>query len=305
MKIKSVYIFIKLVELDLDFTQAQKILGLPRTTLWNNIADLEKSLKKTLINRKRQSLSLTTDGEDFIPNAYKLYQIYEDSLLGASGENNDEIEGDLLISTTKAVGLGWSMDSIKEFCNEVPKLVLKIIASDTISREEEKAYDILIRPFGDSEDYQKLWYTSCHHGLFASEEYLKKMGIPQTPQDLLNHKIIGYGDYKYSYFNDVDWHLKGNEFGLPKLKPSLLINMTKAVYEAAQKGMGICSAPIESNILYKGSLVLVLPEIKGPEVRSYFCIRKNSTRKKIKHSKIVSDYFKVYLESRGIKTHPA
>lgn len=303
MKIQSVYIFIKLVELDLDFKQAQKILSLPRTTLWNNIADLERSLKKTLINRKRQSLSLTTEGEDFIPNAYKLYQIYEDSLLGASEGNSDEIEGDLLISTTKAIGLGWSMDSMKEFCDEVPKLVLKIIASDAISREEEKAYDILIRPFGDSEDYQKLWYTSCHHGLFASDEYLKKMGMPQAPQDLLNHKIIGYGDYKYSYFNDIDWHLKGNEYGLPKLKPSLLINMTKAVYEAAQKGMGICSAPVESNMLYKGNLVHVLPKIKGPEVRSYFCIRKNSTRKKIKNSKIVSDYFKVYLENMGIKTH--
>lgn len=43
--------------------------------------------------------------------------------------------------------------------------------------------------------------------------------------------------------------------------------MTKAVNEAAQKGMGICSTPIKSNKLYKGSLVHVLPKIKELEVR--------------------------------------
>lgn len=301
MKIQSVYVFIKLVELSLDFKQAQKLLGLPRTTIWNNIADLEKSLKTKLINRKRQSLSLTTEGEDFVPNAYKLYQIYEDSLLGSSEAKEDEVEGDLLISTTKAIALGWSMESIKEFCAEVPKLVLKIIASDTISREEEKAYDVLVRPFGASEDYKKLWYTSFHHGLFASEEYIKKMDMPKTPQDLLKHKIIGYGDYKYSYFGDVDWHLKGSDYGLPKLKPSLLINMTKAVYEAAERGLGICSAPVESNKFYKGNLVRILPEINGPEIKSYFCVKKNATRKKLKNSEIVSNYFKVYLENLGIE----
>jgi DNA-binding transcriptional LysR family regulator len=304
MKIQSVYIFIKLVELDLDFKQAQKILSLPRTTLWNNIADLEKSLKKTLINRKRQSLSLTTDGEDFIPNAYKLYQIYEDSLLGASRGNSDEIEGDLLISTTKAIALQWSMDSIKDLYKKFPNLVLKIIASDTISREEEKVYDILIRPFGNSEEYQKLWYTSYHHGLFASEEYLKKMSVPQTPQDLINHKIIGYGDYKYSYFDEIDWHLKGKDYGLPNLKPNLFINLTRSVFEAAEKGMGICSTPIESNKLYKGNLVRVLPEINGPEVRSYFCIKNSATRRKLKNINVFNDYFKKHLNNRGIEIHP-
>jgi len=303
MKIQSVYVFIKLVELSLDFKQAQKILGLPRTTIWNNIADLEKSLKKKLINRKRQSLSLTTEGEDFVPNAYKLYQIYEDSVVGSSEAKEEEVEGDLLISTTKAVALGWSMDSIKEFCAEVPKLVLKIIASDTISREEEKAYDVLIRPFGNLEEYKKLWHMSYHHGLFASKEYIEKMGMPKIPQDLLEHKIIGYGDYKFSYFDDIDWHLKGSDYGLPNLKPSLLINMTKAIYEAAERGMGICSAPIESNKLYRGNLVRILPEINGPTIHSYFCVKKNATRKKLKNSEIVSNYFQKFLKGQGIKIY--
>jgi len=129
------------------------------------------------------------------------------------------------------------------------------------------------------------------------------MGVPQTPQDLINHKIIGYGDYKYSYFDEIDWHLKGKDYGLPNLKPNLFINITRSVFEAAEKGMGICSAPVESNKLYKGNLVRVLPEINGPEVRSYFCIKNSATRRKLKNINVFNDYFKKHLNNRGIEIY--
>ncbi len=302
MKIQSVYIFIKLVELELNFKEAQKILSLPRTTIWNHVSDLEKSLNKLLINRKRQSLTLTTHGEEFIPNAYRLYEIFEESLLDDSDLENSEIEGNVLISATQATALGWSMDSIKNLLAEVLNLKLKIIASDKITRDEEKAYDVLVRPFYDSTDFKKLWYVSYNFGLFASQEYIDKYGMPKTPGDLIRHKIIGYGD-TFSYIEDIDWHLKGSAYGLPKLSPTLSINVTKAIYEAAKKGMGICSTPIESNSFYKGQLIRVLPEITGPTVNSYFCVKKTATRRKLKNIDVANTYFRKYLTDAGFEVH--
>ena len=45
-----------------------------------------------------------------------------------------------------------------------------------------------------------------------------------------------YGEYEFSYFEDVNWHLKGKKFNLPKLTPSLSINSTGALYRASSEG---------------------------------------------------------------------
>ena len=75
MIMKSIYIFVKLAETNCDFN-VHKALGIPRSSMWSYISDLEKDLGKKLINRKKQSLSFTSAVKDFIPFAYKIYETY-------------------------------------------------------------------------------------------------------------------------------------------------------------------------------------------------------------------------------------
>jgi len=195
------------------------------------------------------------------------------------------------------------MESIKKLYSNFPKLQLHIIASDSISREEENSSDILMRPFYDSDNFRKVWYTLYHHGLFASKDYISQMGMPQSVEDLLKHRIVGYGEYKFSYYEDINWHLKGQDYGLPKLKPYLTINSTKAIYSAAQQGLGICSIPIESDKIYDfdRELIRVLPHIAGPTVKSYFCIKKSATGRKLNSINVFNDYFQNYLKGQGVE----
>lgn len=303
MRMKSIYVFVKLAESNCDFNVHQA-LGIPRSSMWTYISDLEKTIGKKLINRKKQSLSFTAAGEEFIPHAHKIYQVYEESLGHTLDDENGELEGDILISTTSSIALQWSMESIKKLYLEYPNLRLHITASDAISREEENASDVLIRPFGDSDSYRKLWFLTHSHGLFASQSYLDKMGTPKTPEDLLSHRIIGYGEHKFNYYDEINWHLKGQEFGLPKLKPSLTINSTKAIFDAAQNDLGICSITFQSNKIYGGHLIRVLPQIKGPIVTVYFCIKKSATGRKLKGIKMFNKYFKGYLKQLNIEISP-
>ncbi len=305
MKMKSIYIFVKLAESNCDFS-VHKMLGIPRSSMWSYVSDLEKALGKKLINRKKQSLSFTAAGEEFIPFAHKLYQTYEESLVNTQHVEDFTIGGDILVSTTNAVSLQWSsMEIIKKLYAEFPNLRLHITASDTITRDEENVSDVLIRPFGDSENFIKVWHTTYHHGLFASQDYLNKEGIPQSPEDLLSHRMIGYGEHPFSYYDEINWHLKGQGCGLPKLKPVLTINSTKAIFDAAKHSLGICSAPIEANKIYNGDLIRVLPEIVGPTIKTHFCIKKNATGRKLRGINIFNSYFKNYLESLGIQIYPA
>ncbi len=299
MRIQSVYVFVKLAENNCDFN-VHKVLGIPRSSMWSYITDLEKTLGKKLINRKKQGLSFTAAGEEFIPYARKIYQAYEESLVSTSHADDTKIEGDIIISTTTATAIQWSMGSIKKLYSEFPNLRLHITSSDAISREEENSSDILIRPFGDSENFNKIWYTVYHHGLYASPKYIKQMGVPKSPDDLLTHRLVGYGEHKFSYFEDINWHLKGQDYGLPKLKPVLTINSTKAIFDAARHGIGICSVPIESNNIYGGELIRVLPNITGPTTKTFFCTRKSATGRTLKNIDIFNNYFKKYLKQIGV-----
>lgn len=297
---QSIYVFVKLAESNCDFN-VHKILGIPRSSMWTHISDLEKTLGKTLINRKKQGVSFTAAGIEFIPYAQKIHQAFEESLISASNVEDPSIGGDILISTTTAIALQWSMESIKILYSEFPKLRLHITSSDLITKEEENTYDILIRPFGDSENYKKIWFTTYQHGLFASQEYIHQMGMPASPEALTSHRIIGYGEHTFSYYEDINWHLKGQDYGLPKLKPVLTVNSTKAIFDAAKHGLGICSAPIESNAIYRGELVRILPQICGPTVHTFFCIKKSATGRKLRSINTVGSYLERYLKKLGIK----
>ncbi len=303
MKMKSIYVFVKLAESNCDFN-VHKMLGIPRSSMWSYISDLEKTLGKKLINRKKQSLSFTAAGEEFIPYAHKIYQTYEESLVNTQNAEDSDIGGDIFISTTAAIAPQWSMESIRKLYAKFPNLRLHITASDEISRDEENACDVLIRPFGDSENFRKVWSISYHHGLFASQSYLDQMGTPMSPEDLLSHRIIGYGEHTFSYYDEINWHLKGQGYGLPKLKPALTINSTKAIFDTAMHSLGICSATIESNKIYSGNLVRVLPEITGPTVKTFFCVKKSATGRKLQGIQTFKTYFEAYLKQVGIEISP-
>jgi DNA-binding transcriptional LysR family regulator len=298
MRIQSIYVFVKLAESNCDFS-VHKMLGIPRSSMWSYITDLEKTLGKRLINRKKQHLSFTAAGEEFIPYAYKIYQTYEESLVNTQNAEDTSVEGDILVSTTSAVGFQWSMESIKELYSEFPHLRLHISASDMITKDEENAYDVLIRPFGDSENFRKIWSITYTHGLFANQNYIDQMGMPKSPEDLLSHRLIGYGEHKFSYFDDINWHLRGQGYGLPKLKPSLTINSTRANFEAATHGLGICSTSNQSNEGYHGQLIRILPEITGPTVNTYFCVKKDAAGRKLRNIQIFRTYFENYVRQLG------
>ncbi|HUX80554.1 MAG TPA: LysR family transcriptional regulator [Alphaproteobacteria bacterium] len=303
MKMKSIYVFVKLAESNCDFN-VHKMLGIPRSSMWSYISDLEKTLGKKLINRKKQSLSFTAAGEEFIPYAHKIYQTYEESLVNTQNAEDSTIGGDIFISTTTAIAPQWSMGGIKKLYAKFPNLRLHITASDEITRDEENASDVLIRPFGDSENFRKVWCINYHHGLFASQDYLNKRGIPEVPEDLLSHSVIGYGEHSFSYYDEINWHLKGQGYGLPKLKPALTINSTKAIYDAAKNDLGICSSPIESNKIYSGNLIRVLPQIVGPNIKTYFCVKKSAIGRKLRGILTFNTYFETYLKQIGIEVSP-
>jgi DNA-binding transcriptional LysR family regulator len=237
----------------------------------------------------------------FTPIARKMYMTYEEGLKNIRHEESPEIEGNIIISTTTAIAAAWLMQSIKDFHLIYPNLKVNIIANDYLDKSTEAGADILLRPIGNNPDLVKKWYMLHHHGLFASDAYLKEKGIPNAPEDLLNHCIMGYGTHEFSHFEDINWHLKGKNWGLPKLIPTLTINSTTSLFLAAFQGIGICSATTESSAIYDKKLIRVLPQIKGPILKTYFCTKQNASASTQENTNIFLKFFESYLDSMGVK----
>lgn len=296
---KALRTFIKLAENNCDFG-VHKFMGIPRSTMWGYITELEKETGLTLIDRRKQNSVFTEQGKNFVPYARKIITTFEEALDKTKLSQERAIEGELLISMTSAIANAWFLQSIKGFDARYPKLKINVIAEDILSKKTEHAANALLRPIGNNISLIKKWYVSYSHGLYASKEYLMKHGTPEKPEDLLNHKILGYGDNEFTYFEDINWHLKGH-WGLPKLKPSLTINSTSALFLAAVEGIGICPAAAESLGIYNRHLVRVLPYVNGPELRSYFCIKSETSPAMLKIIDIFRIYFEQYLGKMGVK----
>lgn len=302
MRIKSLKTIIALEKHNCDFS-IYKLLGIPRSTMWAHIDDIERDTGLTLIRRRKQNTAFTEDGKAFIPYAKRICRMLEDGLTTIKEPEKSIGVGEVSIATTEAVCGSWLMPSIKEFHAKYPDLKVHVIAGNEISKKTERSVDILLRPVKDLDEFTKDWFVSYHHGLFASKRYLNKAGTPETPADLLNHSIIGYGKHEFTYFDDVNWHLNGHKYGLPKLKPTLTVNSTKSIFMAAQEGIGICSAPIESNRFYKSELQRVLPEIEGPRVDTYFCMKRQASVVKRGNMNIFNTFFKNYMNRVKVAIH--
>jgi DNA-binding transcriptional LysR family regulator len=300
MRIKALKTFIYLAETGCNF-DGHKALGIPRSNMWNHINEIENEIGLKLIERHRGKSFLTKQGVAFSPIARMMYTTYEEGLKKIVREEGPQIEGKIIISTTTAVAAGWLMPSIKDFYQNYPYLTVNIIADDYLDKSIAAGADILLRPIGNNPDLVKKWHIKYHMGLYASDTYLKDNGIPEVPEALLKHCIMGYGSHEFSYFEDINWHLKGKSWGLPKLEPTLTINSTISLFEAAAQGIGICSAAIESNAIYDENLTRVLPQVKGPVVKTHFCTKQNASASTEKNTDIFRQFFENYLESMGVK----
>lgn len=149
-----------------------------------------------------------------------------------------------------------------EFCQRYPDIQLEINVSDATLNIIKEGYDIGIR-FGDKVEQEMVarqLTPSTQEALFASESYIRRYGLPNTPNDLYNHRLI---QYRFSTSNEIrPLKLRQNEETLTvDMQVSLIVNDTYAVVDAAKKGLGIgrIIAPLVKKQLDEKQLQPVLP----------------------------------------------
>ncbi|MCU0986384.1 MAG: substrate binding domain-containing protein, partial [Acetobacteraceae bacterium] len=184
-------------------------------------------------------------------------------------ESKEKPTGKLKVTTTVAFGSTWLAPRLKDFLDHYPEITLSVVLDDAELDLAMREADVAIRMHPPRQpDLVQRHLLTISWGVFASKEYLAKAGTPERAEDVPDHKLVLYGDYRPPV-PDINWLGEvGRKPGSPR-KPALEMNSIFGMLLAVKSGLGIAALPD-----YMGeetaSLVRILPELKAPKVDAYF-----------------------------------
>lgn len=293
-----------------SITIAAQKLNISQPALSRSMLNLEARIRKKLFNRHKRGITLTREGEILYRGAHKMF-MESRNIENSLREGSDSIEGDMTIMTTPAIGSTWLMKYLPRFLDQYPKLRIKIIG--VLSEGNINDADILIRPYMSLQPTLiQRHLTSFHMCLFASHEYIEKFGMPKTPEELDNHRLITFGGDSFHPLGNINWILNVGRIPGSVRESFLVINSTQGLLRAAEQGLGIVELGKGYPALEGVDLVEVLPEIEGPVVDVFYIYseHKKSIRKitalydylleSSKTSEIKSSYAEVHLKNEAV-----
>ncbi len=113
MRLNSYYAFIKAIETG-SFTKAAEELGYTQSAISQMVHSLEEELSTTLILRSRKGITLTPDGEEFLPYIKNIYNSHRE-LIEKLKEMEGLQSGLIRIGTFSSVACHWLPGLIKDF----------------------------------------------------------------------------------------------------------------------------------------------------------------------------------------------
>ena len=251
MDILSLRLFIRIAELG-GVTAAAHDLSLSPASASARLVKLEEIVGFRLFNRTTRAVSLTTDGELFLPYAQQTLETLETGLNAVRGQE-ESIQGLLRMAMPGSFGRMYIIPLLKKFQSRYPQVKLDLRLSDEVLDVIEGAYDLIIRnaTLADSRlIVRKL--APDRRLLVASPAYLEQYGTPTTPEDLALHRCVTLGETRWKFENGQ----------IISVSFSNTVNDGEAMRKMLEQGMGIGMKSVwnASESLKSGLLVEVLPE---------------------------------------------
>jgi DNA-binding transcriptional LysR family regulator len=252
-----------------SFTHAGESLNLSQSAVSRQISALEESLNVSLFHRHARGLILTEQGELLYRTAHEVFAKLAMAEAQLS-ESKDRPKGQLKVTTTVALGSTWLTPRMGEFLEVYPDVTVDLLLDDRELDLSMREADVAIRmaPPRQPELIQRHLMT-VHMHVYAAPSYIKRYGLPKSPEDLEQHKVIVYGEETKPPVPDVNWLLKLGMKGDGLRRPNLTVNNVYAIQRAAQAGLGLAALP-EFMVQGTSNLVRVMPDIEGPRIDAYF-----------------------------------
>ncbi|MCB4767297.1 LysR family transcriptional regulator [Ancylobacter sp. Lp-2] len=232
-------VFTRIVERR-SFTKAAEDLGLPRSSVTDAVKGLEVRLGVRLLQRTTRQVSPTLDGEAYYQRCLALIADLEDAEGAFAGAKPS---GLVRVDVHGTQARHFLLPGLPRFLDTYPGIRLHIGEAHQALDMVREGFDCILRAgiLSDSPLIRRK-LAELGRGTFASPSYLDRFGIPQTLDDLDNHRIVGLFAPDAAAVSPFVFLDRGRE---RQITPSSLVTVTGAETNVACacQGLGIIQVP--------------------------------------------------------------
>ena len=251
-----------------SFSRAAERTGLPKSTISRRISVLEQQLGERLLQRTTRRLSITDFGQGILAYAQRMRE--ESAAAAAFAQHRASIpSGRLRVTMPPDLSELGLAPFFLRFAELYPEVKLELDLSARRIDLLAERFDLAIRAARRLPDDATLVarkLCDIPGGLYASPDYLRRHGAPQTPEDLLHHVALHLAA---SDGGVPSWQLQNGEQnweGMPA--GPLTTNSLGLIRLLLVHGLGIAQLgrQMAQSLLEQGKLVRILPDWESPSM---------------------------------------
>lgn len=242
-----------------SFSGAARDIGQSQPTIGRHVERLQEQLGAVLFQRGNQGYDLTATGQALLTHAQAMQAEAANISIIAEGRS-EEVRGTVRITASEIVATYILPGIIARLLAEEPELQVELVASNTNENLLQREADIAVRMVKpEQQDLIARKIGEIELGLFASQSYITRAGLPERIKDIGNHTLLGY--------DRSDLMIRGiAQFGLDIKREDFAFRVDDQVayLEALRAGVGIGAAQKRQAEVYE--LVEVFSDLKIPSL---------------------------------------
>ncbi|AZF17507.1 LysR family transcriptional regulator [Pseudomonas sp. R3-18-08] len=263
-KLELLRTFVRVTELS-SFTQAGESLGLPRSTVSEQVRALEELLGARLLQRTTRRVQATQDGRVLYERSKDLLAHMEE-LEGLFRQDETQLAGSIRVDMPNAMARTLIVPNLPPFMERHPLIDMQISSSDRQVDLIAEGFDCVVR-VGAQPDQSVVARRVCSLPMVncVSAAYVQRYGRPETLADLEHHQLVHYVRPLGARSAGFEYVQGGKVQRLP-MAGRVTVNSTDAYQAACLGGFGIIQVPRLGicELLGSGELVAVLPDYPAP-----------------------------------------
>ncbi|MCK4841211.1 MAG: LysR family transcriptional regulator [Methylococcales bacterium] len=259
-KLSSMTVFVRVAKAG-SFAGAARELGISRAMTTKHIMHLESKLDTRLFNRTTRSLSLTEVGASYLERCQQVLLDVEE-MEAAVTHLQAEPRGILKISAPPVIGATHIATALSEFLKLNEDLSVEMILKGSHVDLIDEGVDIAIF-LGKLQDTSLVARKLASSSLVVcgAPSYFERYGIPQEPEDLVDHSCL----VNWAIPPRDRWKFRG-VLGEREVKVTgrMQANVADPIRIAANNGLGMIMLPkyIVGRDIEKGKLQVVLEQYR-------------------------------------------
>jgi DNA-binding transcriptional LysR family regulator len=291
--LNDIAVFVAVAQLG-SFTRAGRALAMPVSTVSRRVAQLERQLGVTLLQRTTHKLTLTTQGRDYFDQCSEPLAHLSDAERVLT-QTQRQPEGLLRVSVPVILGDPAFLGFLSDFVRKYPGIRLDLRITNEFLDLVAENIDVALR-FGElpsSSIVARKLGTNVRY-VVAAPAYLERRRRPRVPAELAGHASVLVGAIN----NEAEWELvSGRRRARVRVVGAIASRDFRSVSFFVYGGHGIgllpssyCDAQIAD-----GTLVRLLPQWSSPPLSVHAVY---PTRK------FVPEKVRVFLEAMRVWQSP-